>query len=992
LFAIDPTEVLSELHRTQWTTRDGSPGTVNNLAQTKDGYLWLGTDSGLFRFDGAHFELFKRPDNGNAVHEPVTSLYVSPSGDLWIGLRFGGVLRYGAGNFIAYGESSGLPMHSIMGIALRDDGSTWAATTVGLYRLSADHWQALGDSWGHPASYVDSLYSDQDGTLWSRGPQGTFFLLHKATSFVRSSAPPGRGRIRQGPDGSVWVADYDLGLLALNRGSLSVTGKELGGNTLAVGGFVLDRDGGVWTQTYSENAATLIRIPAGTRFLSQVNNAKISEIQKLDIRSAGVQDMLEDREGTVWLATDDGLERFRSNKFHSAAADIPLEQPAIATDASGSVFVLNGERGLLFRPDGQKPIPIALPSRIVSVSSLTITPDGSVWMGAEDGTLFRLNRGTYKRVDQPPNTKRLGLQSLLAEQNGTLWVSVVGEGLYRLNGDHWDLNGGIQGLPKEVPVSIYSDGARLWFGFADNQVAILEKDQVTHIGASEGLNAGPVLAVYARGGHTWIAGIANVFLYLNGHCWKLRAADGGGFTNVSGIVEDSVGGLWINSASGVIHIFPEELAAFIRDQTTLVAGETLTHEDGLQGITNNIRPLPTALEGGDGRIWITTREGAYWIDPKHIHRNPIPPPVFVTGLKVNEKSYPLTDNGVLPVHTTNFEVDYTALSLAVPSRVRFKYRLEGVDGSWQQANNRREAFYTNIAPGAHTFHVVAANEDGIWNEDGATLIVKIPPAFYQTVWFYILCAIASLGMLWGLYRMRLRQITRQVKVQLGVRLSERERIARDLHDTLLQGTQGLILLFQGFAGRLPNPDPMRRDMELALDHADALLNEARNSVSELRNTGLDIDIAVAVTRAGDELFADTSAQFSIAVSGTPVLIVPAVADDVFRIVREALTNAARHSEASRVDVKFDYGTAALRLWVRDDGMGLSPEVQKADGKPNHFGLKGMRERAQRIGASFDLVTHEGGGVEIHLAVPAARAYQHNTRLIGGTLGKIWRGL
>ena len=404
--------------------------------------------------------------------------------------------------------------------------------------------------------------------------------------------------------------------------------------------------------------------------------------------------------------------------------------------------------------------------------------------------------------------------------------------------------------------------------------------------------------------------------------------------------------------------------------------------------------LPSAREAGDGKVWFITSESVYWIDPKKVQRNSLKPPVIITSVRASGKNYLAGADVSFPAGTPNFEVDYTALSLSMPSRVQFKYKLEGVDPDWQDAGTRRQAFYTNISPGQRAFHVLAANEDGIRNDVSASITLTTLPMFYQTRWFYTLCGLLVLLVLWQLYRIRLHQLTKQVQGRLSVRLEERERIARELHDTLLQSTQGLILLFQGFAGRLKRTDPMRGEMESALDQADELLNEARDRVVDLRTTALESDVAPAIARAGEELFAGSAVAFGIIVTGAPRRLFSSVADDVYRIAREALTNAARHSQASVVEVEIAYDIADFRLRVRDNGKGLEPSVQSAGRRPRHFGLQGMRERAQKMGGIFNLWTKDRAGIEIELIVPTGVAYQEeHTRFLRAISKKLafrWR--
>jgi signal transduction histidine kinase len=283
---------------------------------------------------------------------------------------------------------------------------------------------------------------------------------------------------------------------------------------------------------------------------------------------------------------------------------------------------------------------------------------------------------------------------------------------------------------------------------------------------------------------------------------------------------------------------------------------------------------------------------------------------------------------------------------------------------------------SNVPPGSHQFDVIAANQDGVWDTVGASMAMIVsPPAFYQTRWFYTLCGIALLVTIWQLYRLRLTQI----KNRLGERLRERERIARELHDTLIQSAQGLILIFQGFAGQLPKPDPMRQNMEIALDQADTLLNEARERVMDLRTTGIDSDVAQALTRAGEDLFQGTSIQFSVVSSGRPMPLMRSAADDIFRIGREALTNVSMHAKAKSVEIEVTFESDQFRLRVRDDGVGISAEIMKEGARPNHFGLQGMRERAERMGGRLAIWGRASAGSEIDLKIPAKTAYRDSKR-------------
>jgi signal transduction histidine kinase len=313
--------------------------------------------------------------------------------------------------------------------------------------------------------------------------------------------------------------------------------------------------------------------------------------------------------------------------------------------------------------------------------------------------------------------------------------------------------------------------------------------------------------------------------------------------------------------------------------------------------------------------------------------------------------------------------------LSIPERVRFRYQL-GAGEPWQDAGSRRTAYFTDLDPGNYAFRVIAANNDGVWNNTGATLEFSVPPAFYQTTWFYALCALALLAALTVAYRVRVRQVAAHVRDRLEAQLAERERIARDLHDTLLQGIQGLIWKFQAASDRIPPHEPARQLMEQSLDRADKLLAESRDKVKDLRPAANAVaDLAQTLAAEGEQFTKLHSAQFRVSVQGAPRELHPIVREQGFLIAREALANAFRHSAAANIEAEVTYGEQALHIRIRDDGRGISETVLDAGGRPGHFGLLGMRERAQQLGAHIEVWSKPGAGTEIDLRVPAEVAYR-----------------
>jgi signal transduction histidine kinase len=456
----------------------------------------------------------------------------------------------------------------------------------------------------------------------------------------------------------------------------------------------------------------------------------------------------------------------------------------------------------------------------------------------------------------------------------------------------------------------------------------------------------------------------------------IRAASGTPLRGISGIVSARNGDLWLNGIGGIAHIVRQEIEHVLRDPAHQVSLETFDYLDGIRGTAVQLRPQPSAIETTDGRVWFSMTAGIVSIDATHLVRNTLPPPVTIWSLTSGNQRYSNLRTGLhLPVHSTAVQFEYTAGSLTLPERVHFRYKLEGSDSDWQEAGTHREAQYTNLGPGRYTFRVVAANNDGVWNNTGTSIEFTIPPAFYQTRWFYGLCGFACAAVLAGLYRVRMRQVAAQVRGRLEARLAERERIARDLHDTLLQGMQGLIWRFQAAADRLSPDEPARQLLEQSLDRADQLLGESRDRVKDLRPAASQLaDFAQALATEGEQFAQLHSARFRMSVQGHCRDLHPIVREEGFLIGREALANAFRHSGAADIEAEVTYGNTALHVRIRDDGQGIGVAVLNAGGRPGHFGLIGMRERARKLGANLEVWSKPGAGTEVDLRVPAKVAY------------------
>jgi signal transduction histidine kinase len=521
-------------------------------------------------------------------------------------------------------------------------------------------------------------------------------------------------------------------------------------------------------------------------------------------------------------------------------------------------------------------------------------------------------------------------------------------------------------------------GVGLWLGFAESGIAYLKEGQVraSYAGA-EGLGKGRVGDLqFDRQGALWAATEGGLSRIKNGRVATLTARNGLPCDTVQWVMEDDDGSFWLYMACGLVRIARPELDAWAADPKRTVRAGVYGSSDGVGGRSQATDYSPRVAKTADGKLWFATLDGVSVLDPHNLHLNKLPPPVHIEQITADRKTYPVTPNMHLPPLIRDVWIDYTALSLVAPEKVRFRYKLEGQDTDWKEVVNDRQAQYSNLPPRHYRFRVVASNNSGVWNETGDTLDFSIDPAWFQTRTFYASCVAAGLLALWGVYRLRIWQIKREFNMRMDERVEERTRIARELHDTLLQSFQGTSMLFQVALNLLPADSAKAAQiLERALEQAGRAITEGRDAIRGMRSsTEVTNDLAEAMRGLGAEMASDGSPEFRVLVEGPPKELHPILRDEIYKLAREALRNAFRHAQARRIEVGITYGDRLLRVCMRDDGRGIDPAIAET-GLSGHYGLPGMRERAQRIGAQFNIWTEPGAGTEIGLSIPAAIAYR-----------------
>jgi signal transduction histidine kinase len=480
-----------------------------------------------------------------------------------------------------------------------------------------------------------------------------------------------------------------------------------------------------------------------------------------------------------------------------------------------------------------------------------------------------------------------------------------------------------------------------------------------------------------RDGTLWAATQGGLSRIKDGHVATLTGKNGLPCDAVNWVMEDDAHSFWLGTACGLLRIARSELEAWAGDPKRKIQTTVFDTSDGVRSHATTGSYSPRVAKSKDGKIWFLPFDGVSVIDPQHLSFNKLPPPVHIEEIIADRKKYTTSSNLHLPPLVRDLEIDYTALSLAAPEKVFFRVQLEGRDPDWKDVGTERKAFYSDLPPRNYRFRVRACNNSGVWNETGASFDFSIDPRYYQTAWFKIACAAAFLTLLWGLYRLRLYQIAREFNVRLDERVGERTRLARDLHDTLLQSFQGVMLRLQVVEELLP-PGKAKEQLEQTLERADQAIAEGRSAVHDLRSsTTVTNELAQAMRSIADELATEGSPTFRLVVEGPVRELHPILRDEVYRIAREALRNAFNHARAHHIEAEITYGERLLRLRIRDDGRGIPPETLES-GRSGHYGLNGMRERARQAGASLDIWSSAGSGTEIDLSLPGSIAYGKST--------------
>jgi ligand-binding sensor domain-containing protein/signal transduction histidine kinase len=959
VYGLNPGYPLSKYIHTSWGS-DYGLDSLRKLAQTPDGYLWIATSSGLVRFDGVRFTRYARAD-GQSLDNSVP-LMVDPDGSLWVGTHGVVIAHLQSGKFRAYTSRDGLPSEEIHSLFRDSRGVLWVGTRGhGIFRMAHDRFEKL--SLGiPPGAFIPGFLEDSDHALWiATWGNGVFRLQDgRLRAFSVKDGLPDAHVVSLYRDhlGKIWTAGVN-GISAWN--GTRFVGQPAVNSALRYGyamNCIEDRDGNLWIAAWSG----LLRLRAG-------------QVTKIDTSSGFsaadfLWDVFEDREGNIWAASNSGLDRFRDAQvrtftrrnglFRQTAA---FKWPIVA-DRSAGVWIASGRQVVRIAAGETTAWPIALPSGSEPDTILS-EPDSGFLVGFDRG----LKHWSPAHASLTPELEDLDIRCLFQARDGSVWIGTANRGLL-----HWKSYPRPETrldavIPDRFITTLTEDrDGTIWAGSHGGGLYRIEAQQVQHFGQGEGLQSSMVYSVFAdRKGALWIGTADGLSWFQDGRIRTVSSDQGLRSDMILAILDDPWDRLWFLSHSAIASIEKKSLTEWAAGQLPKLNPTYYRSADGWQESSTE-GTFPDAVQSVDGHLWFAISDGFAEVTPANpglSHKFEFP--VVVEDVTIDGTTHSEPNRDQVPPGGYSVEIRYAALTLSSSDTVQFRYRLEGVDNNWVEAGTRRTAFYSSLTPGAHRFRVQASTGDDLWREAPA-LVVEQLPFFYQTRWFALLASAAALSLAFFLYRLHLQQAIDRIQLGFQERMDERTRIAEELHDTVMQAISGSTMLMENAAEKVPDSLPVVKGTLLrAMDKLDAALAESRAALRGLRGSvNLEKNLARQLSDAADDENR-RGIGFDLIVTGESRGIRPVIHYEVFRVGSEAIGNAFKHADATLVRVELEY-LDGFRLSVRDNGKGIADEVLQR-GRDGHYGLEGMRKRAERIGATLEVYSRAGEGTEVDLIVP-----------------------
>jgi signal transduction histidine kinase/sugar lactone lactonase YvrE len=980
--ALDPNKRLTQYMHTSWRMQDGSlPAGMFSITQTSDGFLWFSAlAQGVYRFDGVRFLPWVPPTKLGSMH--IEDVFADHAGGLWaIGDHEIAHLKDGA--VIAHFELEGIGGRA--GMSRDPDGSLWITRASNrvqdapLCHITDRAAKCFGKSDGMPISPANALLADGEGGGWVGGQTALVHWragvsqIYPIEGLKSNAGDIGINGLARSPDGWLWVgiaaAGPGLGLGQLRDGVFRpfVT-PNFDGSEVSVYDMVVDGDGSLWVASLGKG-------------IFRIRGDVVEHYGRTEgLSSDTVGALLEDREGILWAATTNGIDSFRDPRIVTFSALEGLgndEVTGVLASHDGTIWIansgsldhiVNGSVSSIRAGNG-------LPGH--QVASMIEDHGGNMWVGVDDG-LYLFKNGSFRRLPGP-NHKPLGLVVGMTEDvDGNIWAECAGNPrkLVRIRDFQVREEFSASQIPPGHTLAPDPRGG-IWIGTLKGDLVLFRHGVVEKFPLNPKGNPVSHQILANTDGSVLAASDDGLVGLRQDRVQRMTKKNDLPCDSVISFIEDDAKRWWLYTECGVVELPDSEIQRWWANPEAVVQ----THVyDVLDGARPQGGPsFNSAAYTSDGRIWFASGFVLQMVDPSRLSQKALPAQTYIESLVADRQEVNATSDLKVPPNPRDLQIDYTSPTSSIPQKVKFRYRLDGYDRNWHEAGTRRQAFYTDLPPGKYSFRVIACNRDGVWNDSAGKLDFSIAPAYYQTNWFRALCACIFLALLWAAYQWRIRQLQHQFDMTLEARVGERTRIARELHDTLLQSAHGVLLRFQTVSELLPErPMEAKERLDNAIEQTADFITEARDEVQGLRDSTVQSnDLALAISTLGQELETDSANHrpaFRVAVEGEGRNLHPILRDEIYKIAAEALRNAFRHSQARQIEVEIRYDNEQFRLRVRDDGKGVDPAILSSQGSEGHYGLPGMRERATLIGGKLVVWSEVDAGTEVELRVPASTAY------------------
>lgn len=968
-FAVDPSRTLTQYVHRIWQSPQGLPdATITSIKQTNDGYLWLGTETGLVRFDGVRFSgLTTTPAPLKGAW--IRNLLEDSQRRLWVGTNESGIVAFDKGIATQYLQSEGQSRAAVQCLIADHQENVWACTLNGLARLNQGKVTIYGSADGLPTNNIRAACESTDGNIVAGG-DSPMLSTWNGSSFVnrtlRSIPPYGSIRALLCSGGIVWIGTTN-GLIRLEGG------RE---HLITVADGLADN----WIHCLEEGSDGTLWIGTQNGF-SRLHNDKVESYRTEDgLSQSTVYSLFEDREGSLWVGTKHGLNQFLDGRTipYTVSEGLPTNNTGpVLLDHSGTVWIGTFGSGLSRFDDTHHFSVLTAKQGLAGndVYALSEDRDGSLWVGTDAG-LNRLREGrvdrTYTTAQGLPENR---IRFLYQDHAGVLWIGtstglamLVDGKLSQANSDPESSHPLILGGGEDASGHFLVATEAGLESYANHQFHEFAPDKTADKTALREIDA-----FYTdQEGLVWMGTVGyGLRLLKDGKIFSYFMRDGLSDNEIYGITEDAQGRLWMASSKGIFSVNRSDLKKFAAGEIKKFVSNPYSPLDGLRTIEGKPGVQPAVSRTPDGKLWFSTIRGLLLVDPAKLQRRAPVPPVAIEDVTVNGQNESPEQIEAIPPGRKDLEFHYTALSFFAPTAITFRYILDGFDTTWTDASTRRVAYYTNLPPGDFRFRVRACNSDGICNETGSSVAFRLEHQFYQRTWFIPLCAVLFALATWLIWQWRVRHLRQQFELVL----SERGRIARELHDTLIQGFSGVTMGMQAVSTGLPPSEERSRLQELIHDAAHCM-KQARQTIAGLRGVpAANSEFRDAIAQMARQITKATTINLDLQLESGPSNLRADVENNLLRIVQEAIVNSTRHSDAQTIEVALRFAADRIYLSVRDDGKGMANSDAEADGSVSvgHYGLTGMKERARQIGANFQLITEPAKGTAIYVAVPAPKS-------------------